>query len=78
VLEWIAIPGDDDDHKVVIGPERLAERANATLVFLAGAARDIAVQLARLRDVNLDLGQMDRDIRAGQDSWMTPAEDASE
>jgi hypothetical protein len=78
VLDWIAITGDHDDHKVVVGPERLAERANATLVFVAGAARDIAVQLARLRGVNLDLGQLDRDLRAGQDRWMAPAEDPSE
>ena len=78
VLDWIAISGDHHDHKVVIGPERLAERANATLVFVGGAARDIAVQLAHLRGLDLDLGQLDRDLTAGQDRWMAPAEEASE
>jgi hypothetical protein len=80
VSDWLAITGEDDDHKVVLGPERRAEQANPTLVYAAGAARDVAVQLAHIRGVNLNraqLDQLDRELAAGRDRWMAADKDPS-
>ncbi len=80
VLDWLAVTGKDDDHKVILGPERRAEQANPTLVYAAGAARDVAVQLAHLRGVNLNraqLDKLDRELAAGRDRWMVAEDDPS-
>jgi hypothetical protein len=80
VLDWLAITGEDDDHKVVLGPERRAEQANSTLVYMAGAVREVAVQLAHLGGVNLNrvqLDELDRELAAGRDRWMAAEDDPS-
>ena len=64
IMDWLAIPVGDGNHNVVVGPERRPEGANATLVFMAGAARDIAVQLAGHRGVGINVSQLDKEIRA--------------
>jgi hypothetical protein len=66
IFDWLAIPAGDRNHDVVVGPERRPEGANATLVFMAGAARDIAVQLADHRGLGINVSQLDNEIRAGQ------------
>jgi hypothetical protein len=70
ILDWLTIPREGGNHDVVIGPERRAEAANATLVYVAGIARDIAARLAALRGVRLDLAQLDHDLTVGQDQWL--------
>jgi hypothetical protein len=74
ILDWIAIPVGDGNHDVVVGPERRPEGANATLVFMAGAARDIAVQLAGHRSLAINLSQLDKEIHAGHARYFVAEE----
>jgi hypothetical protein len=77
ILDWLAISVDHGDHHVVVGPERRPEGANATLVFMAGAARDIAVQLASHRGLAINVSQLDREIHAGQAKYFVGHEGES-
>ncbi|MGH3260998.1 MAG: hypothetical protein ACRDNS_03275, partial [Trebonia sp.] len=74
ILDWLAIPAGEGNHHVVVGPERRPEGGNATLVFMAGAARDIAVQLARQRGLGINVSQLDSEIRAGQAKYFVADE----
>lgn len=74
IVDWLAIPADDGNHNVVVGPDRRSEGANATLVFLAGAARHIAVQLAAHRGLTIDVSQLDEEINAGQAKYLVAHE----
>jgi hypothetical protein len=74
ILDWLVIPVGDGNHNVVIGPERRPEGANATLVFMAGTARDIAVRLAGHRGLGINVSQLDMEIHAGQARFLVAEE----
>lgn len=70
IFDWVAISGEGGDHKIVVGPERRLVGANATLVFMAGAARDIGVLLAAHCRLGIDVSQHDQAIAARQNTYM--------
>ena len=75
VLDWIAIPQEDGSAKIVIGPERRVEVANAGLTYMAGEGRDLANMLALEAGIAVDLREIDRRLRAAQSQYI-PGDDA--
>jgi hypothetical protein len=74
VLDWLAVTQPDGSAKVTVGPERRPEMADPALVFMAGEARDIAMRLARLVGVPIDLTALDAKIRAAQEEHLREQE----
>lgn len=72
ILDWLAISRDDGNHHVVVAPERRPEGGNATLVYMAGNARDIAVGLAAHCGLGIKVAELDKAILAGQDAYYSP------
>jgi hypothetical protein len=73
VLDWLAISQDDASTKVVLGPERRPDVANATLVYIAGELRDIAAMLSGAAGLPLDrLGPVTAAIQSAQKEHWGP------
>ena len=70
VLDWLAISQDDGTAKVVIGPERRSEVANAALTYMASEGRDIANLLALEVGLSLDLTEIDGRLHKAHDTYI--------
>jgi hypothetical protein len=77
VLDWIAISQDDGSTKIVIGPERRPEVANAALAYMAGEGRDLAGMLALEAGLVLDLGELDRRVRSAHAAYIPDSADVA-
>lgn len=75
VLDWLAISQEDGSTKIVLGPERRPEVANAALAYIAGEGRDIASMLALEAGVTLDLRDLDRRIHDAHAQYVPNADD---
>jgi hypothetical protein len=70
VLDWVAVSANDGSTKIVIGPERRPEVANAALTYMAGEARDLANMLALEAGEGLNLAKLDGRIRDAQAEYI--------
>ena len=70
VLDWLAVSQDDGSARVVIGPERRPEVANAALTYMASEGRDIASMLAVEAGIKVDTRELDRRIQAAHDQYI--------
>lgn len=75
IMDWIAVPHEDGSVKIVIGPERRPEQANAALTYISGEARDIASMLAAEAGLAVDLRSLDLRIAAAQAEYIPGDED---
>jgi hypothetical protein len=75
VLDWIAISQPDGSAKIVIGPERRPDVANAALTYMASEGRDIANLLARDAGRVLNLTALDARIREAVATWIPDGEE---
>jgi hypothetical protein len=70
VNDWLAISEDDGTTRVVIGPERRRQMANAALVYMASEGRDLANLLAIHDGRTLDLEELDGKIVAARSKYI--------
>jgi hypothetical protein len=70
VLDWIAVSQPDGSARIVVGPERRAEVANAALAFMAGEGRDLASMLAAEAAFALDLAALDARLSDAHERWI--------
>jgi hypothetical protein len=70
VLDWLAVSQDDGSTRVVVGPERRPEVANAALTYIASEGRDIANLLALEAGLSLNLTEIDRQIHQAHDAYI--------
>jgi hypothetical protein len=78
IMDWIAVPQEDGSVKIVIGPERRPEQANAALTYISGEARDIASMLALEAGLTVDLRSLDLRLAAAQAEFIPGDEDEAE
>ncbi len=78
VLDWLAISQDDGTAKVVIGPERRPEVANAALTYMASEGRDIANVVALEVGLSLDLTEIDARIHEAHDTYLSGGPETAE
>lgn len=78
VLDWLAISQEDGSAKVVIGPERRPEVANAALTYMASEGRDIANLLALEAGLSVNLTEIDRRILRAHDTYIPDSTDAAD
>lgn len=75
VLDWIAISHSEGTTSVVVGPERRVGLANASLAYLAGEGRDIAVMLAVEGGISVDIDGLDAEIQDAHAVWIPDSHD---
>ncbi len=74
VLDWLAISKGGTETRVVIGPERRPEVANAAITHMASEGRDIATLLSLEVGLELpDLGDLDARIHDAYDTYIPDA-----
>jgi hypothetical protein len=74
VLDWIAVSQDDGSARIMVGPERRSDLANAALTYMASEGRDLANLLGIEAELKLDLATLDPVIRAAVAKWIPGGE----
>jgi hypothetical protein len=74
VFNWLAVSRPDGSTKVVIGPERRPQVANAALTYMASEGRDLAIMLAIEAGRVVRVAALDAAIHDAFARWLSERE----